>query len=278
MHVRVHCAKRLPKAWSEDSKGRPCDFFITVHVDHKDEVLLRTASAQASKAEHDLWRVDWAAAGEGTVEERSFAEITSDLVLKLHRVEPSRPNSAEVKAELCLPLSALPDMADGVPPAHWHELLLPRDRNNGLLHSTGVVPPFGQPGWLMLSAGVTLCTPKVNSGLRAAALLGWMRVPAPLAAAERLYLAKYCPNPSRDLWSGEPHEAQHPNIGGLLTGAITNGHFQNAWFRIDQAVKRVLLGCTLAPLRTACYLQTWRRPILNLRVAVVIFVATEPVA
>jgi hypothetical protein len=188
---------------------------------------------------HVEWLSDASAAEEM---ELSFTEIAADLVLQLRRAEDGRAEG-DVLGEVCLPLARLAAAAASAPSARslsaaplgepsWYELLLPCEHG---LQRPRPRPEKGAPGWLLLSVTVTL------------------------ARHERVAYASlpYEPHPARNLW--HPKRPAHPELG--VVSAVMN--VPQTIERVATAAQQLALGCAAAPLRTACFLQTWRAPRLN---------------
>jgi hypothetical protein len=281
VRVRGHGACSLPRSHCREKDAY--HFYVTAHCDHSDAPRLSTPRLPAdwgAPGGGALGCVDWAAgctAAEappgpegsaaatvvhGVEADVPFWEVTSDLLLRLHRWDPKRPDArAALLAELCLPLAALPAAtaaaAAAAPgpltPAHWHELLLPRPRDFGL-HRPQALPDEGAPGRIKLAASVSLDDRKA----------AYLR-------------AEYTPNPARNLFSRRGHEdAVHPGVNAAA--GVTTDALQKTFVRTLASVLKLAAGWALAPLRTACYLQTWREPGLNAAVAAAAWAATTPFA
>jgi hypothetical protein len=257
VRVRVLRANRLPRAAVRSA--RTC-FFVTALCDHAEGAAAAPLTPRSpwppcpngGAALPPLGRIEWltdadaAAAEEGAVE-LAFTEIATDLVLQLRRAEDGG-SAGEVLGEVCLPLAMLAAAAAprggaalGAP--IWHELLLPREHG---LQRQRTRPEKGQPGWLHVQVSVTLAT------------------------HERVAYASlpYAPHPERNLW--DPTKPKHPELG--VISAVFG--VQHSVARVDAALRRLVFGCVAAPLRTACFLQTWRAPRLNAGFALLAYAFT----
>jgi hypothetical protein len=181
-------------------------------------------------------------------------ELATDLVLQLRRTDDGVTGSSEgsVRGELCLPLSALvhtllEDNSKGTL-IGWYELLPPRARGASWHEPPVMLPPEGAPGFLRLAVKCTLVAP-----LRTA----YMVTP-------------YTPPPDRNLNNEEP---RHPELGIAHVGDIPR-----SWERVHRMTVTVCAGVALSPLRTMCFLQTWREPMLNVMLLTVGLTATTRAA